>query len=298
MTDQIKPERLRRTVLLTPGNRAERLRKAATLDVDAVVFDIEDGVGPDQKSEARDIINSELTSLDFAHRERAVRVNAVGTPEFDRDMEALSFDAIDTVFVPKVESPDQLTVLDDLLTTVEMSTGRSGRIDVIATIETPRGLLNALAIADAGDRTSALFFGSGDYSAATGGAVTETALAFPRATIVAAAAAAGIQAIDAAYFLGVKDAEATREDALLAKDLGFAGKVIFHPNQIDVCNQVFSPGAEEIARARKIVDAHAVASADGHGVAYSDGEFVALDIVLMAQRTLHRAEQIAARTTR
>ncbi|MGI9426338.1 MAG: HpcH/HpaI aldolase/citrate lyase family protein [Hyphomicrobiaceae bacterium] len=295
MTQDDTPGRIRRTMLLTPGNRAERLRKATTLNVDAVVFDIEDGVGPDHKADARAAINTELKSLDFGHRERIVRINAVGTPDFDLDMKELSLDAVDTVFVPKVESPEQLTTLDDQLAAVEMSTGRRGRIDVVATIETPRGLLNALAIADASERTSALFFGSGDYSAATGGAVSDSALAFPRATIIAAAAAAGLQAIDAAYFLSVKDAEATRADAQLAKDLGFTGKVIFHPNQIDVCNDVFSPNEAEIARARRIVDAHAAAAANGHSVAYVDGEFLAIDIVLMAQRVLRRADQIAAR---
>lgn len=177
-----------------------------------------------------------------------------------------------------------------------MALGRSDKIDVVATIETPRGLLNALAIADAAERTSALFFGSGDYSAATGGAVTANALAFPRATIVAAAAAAGLQAIDAAYFIAVKDAEATAEDARLSRDLGFAGKVVFHPNQVAVCNDIFSPSADEIARARRIVAAHSEAAAAGQGVAFVDGEFLAIDIVLMAERVLRRAEQIAAHT--
>ena len=292
MSENGKAPKLRRTMMLTPGNRPERLAKATQLDIDAAVFDLEDGVGPEQKAEAREVVNQQLATLDFGHRERLVRINAVGTDDYQLDMKAISFANIDSVFVPKVETPDQLAMLDDALTGIEMTLGQDRKLDVVATIETPRGMLNALAIADASERTSALFFGSGDYSAATGAAVTDAALAFPRSTLVAAASASGLQAIDAAYFVAVKDAEATKRDALLAKDLGFVGKVIFHPNQISVCNEIFSPSATEIERAQKIVRAHAEAAAEGKGVAYVDGEFLAIDIVLMAQRVLAKAEMI------
>ena len=292
MSENGKAPKLRRTMMLTPGNRPERLAKATQLDIDAAVFDLEDGVGPEQKAEAREVVNQQLATLDFGHRERLVRINAVGTDDYQLDMKAISFANIDSVFVPKVEKPDQLAMLDDALTGIEMTLGQDRKLDVVATIETPRGMLNALAIADASERTSALFFGSGDYSAATGAAVTDAALAFPRSTLVAAASASGLQAIDAAYFVAVKDAEATKRDALLAKDLGFVGKVIFHPNQISVCNEIFSPSATEIERAQKIVRAHAEAAAEGKGVAYVDGEFLAIDIVLMAQRVLAKAEMI------
>lgn len=289
--------RLRRTILLTPGNRAERLAKAASLNVDAVAFDLEDGVGPEQKADARRIVAEQLAAIDFGHRERVVRVNAITTPEFTRDLAALPFERLETLFIPKVETAEELERLDIQLDEIEQRTGRRTPVDIIATIETPRGLLNALPIVDASRRVSALFFGSGDYSAATGGAVTERALAFPRATIVAAASAAGIQPIDAAYFVAVKDAAATAADAEIAKELGFVGKVIFHPNQIAPCNAVFSPTDAEIARARRIVEAHAAAQAEGKGVAYVDGEFLAIDIVMMAQRILDRAEQVRERTS-
>lgn len=288
-------DRLRRSLMLTPGNRPERLAKTVTLDVDGVAFDLEDGVAPEHKTAARDIINQQLAELDFGHRERLVRINAVGSEDYGADLAHLAFDNVDTVFVPKVETADQLVALDDALTTIEMAASRTVPLDVIATIETPRGLLNALEIADASARTSALFFGSGDYSAATGAEVTETALAVPRSTIVAAASAAGLQSIDAAYFTAVKDADATATDARLAKELGFDGKVVFHPNQIAVCNEVFSPSPDEIARAEKIVTAHRDAAGSGQGTLYVDGEFIAIDIVLMAERVLDRAGQVAAR---
>ncbi len=281
--------------MLTPGNRAERIAKAAGLAVDGVAVDLEDGVGPDQKAEARAAMVTAFRTLDFGPREQIVRINAVGTEAFEADIRALPAGLIDTVFVPKVEDGDQLRRLDEALDRAERDAGRTRPLDVIATIETPRGMLKALDIADAGRRTSALFFGSGDYSAATGQMVTERALAVPRATIVAAAAAAGLQAIDAAYFTAVKDADATRADALVARELGFDGKVIFHPNQIAPCNSVFSPAPAEVARAERIVAAHREALARGEGVAYVDGEFLAIDIVAMAERIIARARQVEAR---
>ncbi len=281
--------------MLTPGNRAERIAKAAGLPVDGVAVDLEDGVGPDQKAEARAAMATAFQTLDFGPRERIVRINAVGTEAFEADIQALPAGLIDTVFVPKVEDGEQSRRLDEALERAERDAGRARPLDVIATIETPRGMLKALDIADAGQRTSTLFFGSGDYSAATGQMVTERALQVPRATVVAAAAAAGVQAIDAAYFTAVKDADATRADALVARELGFDGKVIFHPNQIAPCNAVFSPEPAEVARAERIVAAHREALARGERAAYVDGEFLAIDIVAMAERIIARARQVEAR---
>ena len=162
--------------MLTPGNRAERIAKAAGLPVDGVAVDLEDGVGPDQKAEARAAMETAFRTLDFGPRERIVRINAVGTEAFEADIQALPVGLIDTVFVPKVEDGDQLRRLDEALERAERDAGRARPLDVIATIEPPRGMLKAFDIADAGRRNSALFFGSGDYSAAAGQMVTERAL--------------------------------------------------------------------------------------------------------------------------
>ncbi len=298
MANQDDRTRLRRTMMLTPGNQEQRLQKATTLDVDAVIFDLEDGVAPDRKAEARSTVAKALQSADFGWREKLVRINAVDTDDFMRDVAALPFASFDTVFVPKVESAAQLVQLDHILSGIELSQRCPRPMEIIATIETPRGLFNALAIADASPRTTALFFGSGDYSAATGGAVTVNALAFARSTIVAAAAAANLQAIDAAYFTAVKDAEATAADARLARELGFTGKVVFHPIQVGVCNDIFSPSTAELERAHRIVEAHRAAAADGRGVAYVNGEFLAIDIVMMAERVIRMADLVARRASR
>lgn len=284
--------RLRRSMLIVPGSRPERIAKATSLACDNIVMDIEDGVAPAEKKAARRNIADALAKLDFGRRERLVRINAVGTAEFAADLEALDVARIDALFVPKVESGDQLRILTRWLDGAEAAVTRARPIELVATIETPRGLLRALEIADASPRTSALFFGSGDYTVATGAKVTERSLAFPRATIVAAAAAAGLQAIDAAYFADVKDVAATRADAVLASELGFVGKLLFHPSQIAPANEVFSPGPADIARAKRIIAGYEAAKARGQGTAVVDGEFIAVDIMLMAERVLALARQV------
>lgn len=276
-------------MLITPGDRPERLARAVSLPADSVVFDLEDGVGAAQKPAARVCIAEALRTLDFAGRERLVRTNAAPAREFEADLAALPLDRLDAIFLPKVENPSDVMKLAAWLDANQPVRDRP--IDIVVSIETPRGLLQALTIADASPRISALFFGSGDYSVATGSAVTERSLAVPRALVVAAASAAGLQAIDAAYFASVKDADATRADALVAKELGFCGKLLFHPNQIAVCNEVFSPSGAEIARAQKIVAAWEAAQKTGHGTAVADGEFIAVDIAVMAERTLAVARQ-------
>jgi citrate lyase subunit beta/citryl-CoA lyase len=288
----MREPRLRRTMLITPANRAERLAKAVTLPADSVVFDLEDGVPPAQKAAARRIVAEALSGLHYGGRERVVRINAVGSPAFDDDLAALPLASLDAIMVPKVESADAVLRLAARLDMAEASLGRERPIDLVLTIETPRGVFTALDIADASPRASALFFGSGDYSAATGGAINAHALHVPRTQVVMAAAAAGLQAIDAAFFAALKDAEATRVDAAIARELGFAGKLVFHPNQIEVVNTVFSPTREEIERASLIIRAYEDAIARGHGTVVVDGNFVAIDLVLPARRMLSAARKV------
>ena len=284
--------RLRRSLLITPASQPQRLAKACGLPADGVVLDLEDGVGEAEKAAARRNLQEGLAALDFGWRERIVRVNAARSAHLAADLQCLDVTLIDAIFLPKAETVQDVRALADWLDDAEAQRGLARQIEIIATIETPRGLLSALAIAEASARTTALFFGSGDYTAATGAKVTERALAVPRALIVAAAACAGIEAIDAAYFTAVKDAEATRADAVVARELGFSGKLVFHPNQIAPVNDVFSPDAAEVARAERIVAAYAGAKAAGQGTAFVDGEFIALDIALMAERLLHIAQAI------
>ena len=286
--------RLRRSMLMTPGHRPERLHKALACGADAVVFDLEDGVPPGQKAAARAAVAAVLREVSARARagevELCVRVNALSSGLAAEDLAALPLHDIDALFVPKVESAHEVQALQALL-----PADSPAALQFVLTLETPRGMLRALEIAEASPRTTALFFGSGDYTAATGGARTPLGLLHPRSVVAAAAAAVGAQAIDAAYFEDLRDEAATRADAQAARELGFAGKVVFHPVQVPVVNAVFAPTAEEVLHARQLLQAWDEAQARGTGTALAGGVFVAVDLVEPARRLLRRAARIAAR---
>jgi citrate lyase subunit beta/citryl-CoA lyase len=289
------PERLRRSMLMTPGNRPDRMRKAASCGADSLVFDLEDSVPPGAKEDARSTVAQVLGELQGCGSELCVRINALASGFGAGDLRGLPLARIDSLMVPKVESAAELLQLHERLQVLEREQGLARPLELVVMLETPRGILQALGIAEATKRTTALFFGSGDYTAATGAAITPTSLLFARSTVAAAAGAAGIAAIDAAYFLDVRNAGATREDALAARELGFAGKVVFHPAQVPVANEVFSPTPAELQRAERVVAGYRQALAQGHGTSLVEGVFVAIDLVAPAERLLRRAALVRTR---
>ena len=278
--------RMRRSVMITPGHRPERLAKAVSLPADSLIFDLEDAVPPARKPEARAVVARALTELSFGHRERAVRLNGIGSADFAADVAAMPWAEIDAVMLPKVERAEDLQKLDAALE--QTSPGRE--IAVIATLETPRGILNALQIADASPRLAAFFLGPGDYTMQTGGRITPRVLEFPRQILVAAAGAVGAQALDAPYLADLRDVAATGQDAAAARELGFSGKVVFHPDQIAPVNEAFTPSAEEVAKAQRYIAAFQEAAAKGENLAYVDGTFIAMDLVPNMERILALAE--------
>jgi citrate lyase beta subunit len=277
-------------MLLTPGTSPDKIVKAMALPVDSFAFDLEDGVPPARRAQARETLARLLPELAFNGRERVVRINAVGTKDCERDIAALPLEHIDALLVPKVETPEQLRQLDEWLDAREADAKREHPLQLIVTLETPRGVFNALAIGEASARTCAFFFGSGDYTMQTGGAITPTSLLWARSTIVAAAGAVGIDAIDAPYLIDLRDPKGTFEDACLSRELGFSGKVVFHPLQIDAVHRAFTPTETEVARARGIVEAFRRTSDSGEAVAIVNGEFVAVDLMPRMERTLQIAE--------
>jgi citrate lyase beta subunit len=272
--------------MITPGHRPERLAKAVGLAADSLIFDLEDAVPPARKVEARVVVAQALTELSFGRRERAVRLNAIGSADFIADMAALPWARIDAVMLPKVERAEDLQQLDAALDAA--APGRD--IAVIATLETPRGILNALQIADASPRLAAFFLGPGDYTMQTGGRITPRVLEFPRQMLVAAAGAVGAQALDAPYLADLRDVVATRHDAEAARELGFSGKVVFHPDQIAPVNDAFTPSTEEVAKAKRYIAAFQEAAAKGENLAYVDGTFIAMDLVPNMERIVALAE--------
>tara|TARA_R110002072_G_scaffold184884_3_gene341473 strand:- start:1245 stop:2129 length:885 start_codon:yes stop_codon:yes gene_type:complete len=287
-------ESARRTFLLLPGHEPRKTAKAATLAIDAVIFDMEDGVPPTHKQAARDGIRAALAAVDYGPRERMVRINGIDTDLWREDLDALDCLPVDGLYIPKVEDRTQITELRRYL---DGKDGPLARAALFATVETALGLTRVEDIAAAGGMAG-LFFGSGDYSLSTGIEISRESLLYPRSRIAVAAAANGLQAVDVAYFMDVKDGPLARQDGLDARALGFTGKVVFHPNQIDPVNAVFTPGPDEIAHAEKILVAFEAAQGSGRGVFMVDGDFVAVDIALMAEKVLRRAGRLAKPITK
>lgn len=279
----------RRTILLTPATEAKKLEKACTMDVDAIMLDLEDSIPPPRKLDARSSAVQLLQILPFGYREKMVRINGVQTEYWIDDLHAVLPMKLSAIMIPKVESVADVNTLEKCMDEIEQKLDISTITPLILTIETALGLIHVEEIVNCSRRIEGVFLGSGDYKVSTGIRITRESLLYPRSRIAVAAATRSIQAIDAAYFADVKDVVAVREDALAASDLGFTGKVIFHPNQIKPVNEVFTPTIEEIEKAKAIVNAYEEAYKKGIGVFLVGNEFVAIDIVHMARRTLARA---------
>lgn len=254
---------VRRSELACPGHSMKMMAKAAAGDADEVIFDLEDGCAPSQKIEARKTLVEALNTLDFGGKVRAFRANGIATRFFYRDVIEVVEAAgrnIDVLVIPKVHDAADVLVADRLLTGIEQNVGLPvGRIRLEALIESARGVLHAEAIASASPRLAALIFGVVDYAGDIGARdpIREqfALYHYPKAAIVAAARSAGIDAIDG-ITLQLRDLALCEHDARAAAQMGFDGKWAIHPDQVPVINRAFTPSAEELARAREILEAY------------------------------------------
>ena len=287
-------ERPLRSWMFVPGNRQRFLDKAIDeLDVDAIFMDIEDGVPPSEKALARDQIAKALARSEGGPA-RFVRVNAVGSDWFEDDMATVLVPGIEGVCLPKVETVDEIRDVASRLDAFESSSGlEPGTVRIVAAIESAIGLLRAPDTAAASPRLRALILGAEDYALNIGlGAkrvLEARELIHARSSVVVAAASANIMAIDG-VFPDLEDDEGFLVDAHQARRLGFGGKSLFHPKQIEHINRIFSPSEEDISYARKVVDAFEEATARGDGAVAVGGQLVDLPIVLRAQRLLELVE--------
>ena len=271
--------RPRRTTLAVPGSSMKMIDKARSLPVDEFFLDLEDAVAPAAKDDARRNVIAALREGGFGSRIRVVRVNDWGSSHTYRDVVEVvekAGDVLDALMVPKVQSADQLVAVDLLLTQVERANGLPvGRIGLEAQIEDARGLINVDAIADASPRLETIIFGPGDFMASLNmksltvgeqppGYDVGDAFHYVYMRILMAARAFGLQAVDGPYF-GIKDVEGLRRAAARTAALGFDGKWVLHPDQIDVVNDVFSPRQEDYDHAELILDAYAWHTSAGGG---------------------------------
>jgi citrate lyase subunit beta / citryl-CoA lyase len=278
----------RRACLVVPAAPAAKLAKGATLAADEVVLDLEDAVVPAVKDEARGAVADALAG-EWAAESVAVRVNAIGSPWCHLDLAALAATSRDalTAVLPKVEHPADLAFADRLLDGAEAAAGRATPVRLLALIETAAGLAAAAEIARASERLDGLILGYADLAASLG-RTGEQDWRYAQETVLVAARAAGIQAIDGPY-LGTRDDDAFRAGVLHARTLGFDGKWAIHPAQLDALRDAFTPTDDEIADARDVLAALDRAAADGAG-AVADGDRM-LDeaLALSARRVLARA---------
>ena len=272
----------RRSVLFTPGDRPEMLRKAPDAGADVIVFDLEDAVAPERKPEARETVHDVLADDDFdPDCEVCLRVNPTGIAA-DDDLRAVADAAanLDSVMLPKTASADDVRTLTRLLGEHDSD------LPVLALVETARGVLNAADIA-AADGTDALVFGAEDLSADVGATRTAegTEVLYAREHVVLAASAADVDAIDTVY-TDIEDVDGLREETEFAIELGYDGKMAIHPAQVDPINEAFTPAPERVEWAERVLEAKREADAEGRGVFRVDGEMVDAPLVEQARRVM------------
>ena len=290
-----------RSMLFTPGNQPRMVAKVATFGADAVILDLEDAVPLAEKEATRPVVRAALPTL-AGGPPRYVRVNALETGLTGGDLEAIVCADLDGVKLPKVETADDLLEVDRLLSDLEAERGLEvGQIDLIPSIETARGVLNARSIAEAGSRARLLSFGAGDFCRDVGVRFTGNLwepdgleLLFARSQIVLASRAAGLEPPLDTVWLDVRDQAGLEQDARAAYRLGFQGKMAIHPGQVPIINEVFSPTAEEIDYARRVVAAFEQAEAAGSASIAVDGRLVDYPIVIKARWVLERARSFEA----
>ncbi len=270
----------RRSLLYLPGSSERMMEKAGSRGADVLVLDLEDGVHPEQKAEARGLVRDALREVDFGDSEVWVRVNAAASPWFPEDVSMAAAARPAGTILPKVESA----------AAVDRLAGALPGLPLFLMIETALGVLESRSLASH-PAVRGLLFGAADYreSLRAGRTADESELAYARGTILHAARASGIEAFDTPWF-EYKDLEGLEASARRARVLGFDGKTAVHPSQVPTLNSVFSPTPQEIERARGIVEVMERALAEGRNVATLGNEMVEALHLAGARRVLTRAK--------
>ncbi len=273
-----------RSVLYIPASKERALEKARDLPTDAIIFDLEDAVSPEEKDRARDLLAEELTAQDFGARLRIVRVNGLDTPWGAADLAVFAgHPGVDAVLVPKVNAPADLDAVAAVVAK-----------PLWAMLETAQGCLNAAAIA-AHPRLEGMVMGTNDLAKELGARFRADRLPLIAGlgACVLAARAAGKVVVDGVYN-AFKDEAGLRAECEQGRDMGFDGKTLIHPAQLAIANEVFAPSDAEVTLARRMIEAYRAARAQGQGVAVLDGRIVENMHVANATTILAKASAIAA----
>ena len=286
MSKSVRP---RRSVLYMPGANTRALEKARTLPADALIFDLEDAVAPDAKEAARANVVAAAQSGAYGKREIAIRCNGLGTAWGAADIAAIARSGADAVLVPKVESAAEVASVVGLLD----AAGAPESMAVWAMMETPKGILRAEEVAGSHPRLTLFVMGTNDLVKDM--RARHTPMRLPMITALGlgmlAARAHGLTILDGVYN-DIQDAEGFRAVCQQGLEMGFDGKTLIHPSQVEPCNEVFAPSAAELEMAGKIVSAFKAAQAEGKGVVTVDGRMIENLHVEQAERALALATAI------
>lgn len=285
--------RPRRALLFCPGTERKKIEKAAGLGADSVIIDLEDAAALARKSEAREIAAAALGEIDFGRSERLVRINPVGTGLDADDLRATGEAARppDGYVIPKVERADDVRLVSRTINEIERARRMArGTIRLLAIIESARGVVRLAEIAESDPRLDALIFGAEDLCGDMGAIRTREGreVFFARSAVAVHAAAARLQAIDTP-FVDLADEAGLGAETREALGMGYSGKLAIHPKQVEPIVRVFTPSAEEIEAARRLLREHEAHQADGRGVFALDGKMVDMPMVRAAERVLARA---------
>ncbi|KLK92114.1 malyl-CoA thiolesterase [Microvirga vignae] len=288
--------RPRRSALYMPGSNGRAVEKAKTLPADTVIFDWEDAVAPDLKTEAREAVCAAVNTGGYGARELVIRINGLNTPWGEADLAAAASAAPDAILIPKVSSPHDLLEVGKRLDALDAPE----KTRVWAMIETPLAILQAQAIAavaqDDASRLSCFVMGTNDLAKDTRARLNPGRAAMMPwlMTALAAARAYAIDILDGVYN-NLSDEAGLRTECIEGRDCGFDGKTLIHPNQIAVANEIFAPSRDDVEKARDIVALFELPENAGKGAISHNGRMVERLHAEMAKRTLALAEAIAER---
>ena len=286
-------ERLRRTRLYVPGNNPSMVQNAGIYGADSLIFDLEDSISIAEKDSARFLVRNALADLDFGDCEITVRINARDTDYFLKDLEEIIPVKPDGLLLPKTESKEELLEIDKLISGIEKNNNIPEKsISLMPIIESAKGVLNVEQIASA-PRVVVIGLGGEDLTADIGAKRTKEGkeLEYISSKIILACAANKIQAIDT-VFADINDIEGLFNATKRAIDIGFQGKSVIHPSQVEIVHKAFTPTEEEINQAEKIVQAFKKAKKEGSGVVSVDGRMVDLPVVKRSEKILRWANAV------
>ena len=285
---------MRRSMLFLPGNTPNILINGDALGADALIFDLEDAVSPDEKDAARVLVRSAISSLGYRGCEIIVRINGIDTPYWQDDLREMIPLRPSLIMPPKTSCAQDVRTVDEFIGRLEGELGlETGTVRLIPLIETALGVENAYEIASASKRVAAIFLGGEDLTADLRCKRTREGaeIAYARSRMVVAARAAGVDVYDTP-FTDVNDDEGLLLDARTAKSFGFTGKAAISPRHVPGINEIFSPSMAEIDYAYEVLEAIRLAKEQGRGAVALCGKMIDAPIVARARQTIEAAEQL------